>query len=85
MAEIEIGVVKHFFDRVGVVAIEMTNDELNVGDTIRIKGHTTDVTVTVQSMQIEHQSVNNVKKGDSAGIKITDKVRTHAKVYRIIP
>jgi putative protease len=85
MTEQEIGVVKHYFDRVGVAAIEITDGTLSAGDTVHIKGHTTDVTVTVGTMQIEHATVQTAKKGDAVGIKIDGKAREHDKVFKVIP
>ena len=83
MPEVEVGVVQHFFDKVSVGAIEMTDGELAVGDTIRIKGHTTDFTTTIHSMQIDREIVDKVQKGDSVGIKLDEKVRIHDKVYKV--
>ncbi len=83
MAEIEVGVVHNYYDKIAVVAIEITNDELSIGDGIHIKGHTTDYKTTIKSMQIEHQSVEKAKKGDMVGIKLEEKVRRHDKVYKI--
>jgi putative protease len=83
MTEKEIGVVKHYFDKIGVAAIELTLDGLSVGETIHIKGHTSDVTTTITSMQIEHDKVDNAKKGDSIGIKSPGKVREQDKVFKV--
>lgn len=82
MTETEVGVVMHFFDRVSVAAIELSGS-LATGDTIHIKGNTTDVTCTVDSMQIEHDSVKKAKKGDSIGIRIEGKAREHDKVFKV--
>jgi len=84
MPEIEIGVVRHYFDRISVAAIEITNDTLRVGDTIHIKGHTTDVTAAVDSMQVEHNKIEAAKSGDSVGIKVPAKVRPQDKVYKVV-
>jgi putative protease len=84
MPEIEIGVVRHYFDRISVAAIEITNDTLRVGDTIHIKGHTTDVTAAVDSMQVEHNKIETAKSGDSVGIKVPAKVRPQDKVYKVV-
>ena len=81
MAEVEIGKVTHYFGKIGVAAIEITSGELKVGDTIRIKGHTSDFTQTVDSMQIEHEEVEVAKPGDSVGLKVKDQARTHDAVY----
>jgi putative protease len=82
MAEIEIGKITHYFGHIGVAAVELSGP-LNVGDTIRIVGHTTDCEVKVDSMQIEHQSVSRAGAGDSIGIKVGGKVRPHDKVFKI--
>ncbi|HIE10812.1 MAG TPA: hypothetical protein EYP62_04305 [Kiritimatiellae bacterium] len=84
MAEMEIGRVTHYFGKIGVAAIELS-DALAVGDTIHVKGHTTDFTTTVESMQIEHQSVQSAGKGDVVGIKVPDHAREHDRVYKVIP
>jgi len=83
VAEVEIGVIVDFFARPVVAAIELTA-ELKVGDKIHIKGHTTDMEVLVNSMQIHNQSVPAAKAGDAVGIQVSDKVRHGDKVYRIV-
>jgi len=83
MPEEEIGKVTDYFRKIGVAAIDITQGTLSVGDTIRIKGHTTDFTQVVESMQIEHENVQTVKAGDSIGIKVKDAVRDHDKVYKV--
>ena len=82
MAEEEIGVVSDFFAHPVVAAIELTAG-LKVGDKIRIKGHTTDLELAVNSMQINNANVNEAKAGDSVGVKVTEHVRKHDKVYKI--
>ena len=85
MEEKEIGFVSHYFTSIGVVAIKITAEVLNVGDTIHIKGHTTEVTQAVSSMQIEHNAVQQAKKGDSVGMKIDGRVRKGDIIYKVIP
>jgi len=84
MNEVEIGVVRHFFDKIGVALIELTLAELTVGETIHIKGHTTDVTAKVESMRIEKDAIAKGEKGQSVGIKIPGKARQHDKVFKVI-
>jgi translation elongation factor EF-1alpha len=79
-AEKQIGTVSHFFTHISVAGIELT-DTLRVGDTIRIKGHTSDFTQTVDSMQIEHDQVEQAGPGDSIGIKVKDRVRPGDQVF----
>ena len=83
MSEVQIGTVAHYFDHIGVAAIEISEGELCTGDTIHIKGHTTDFTTTVASMQIEHEQVEKAKPGDAVGIKTDEKARQHDKVFKV--
>jgi len=84
MNEIEIGKVKHFFDKISVVVIELTAGELAIGDTIHIKGHTTDVTSKVESLQIEQDKLTKAVVGQSVGTKIAGKAREHDKVFKVV-
>ena len=84
MKEIEIGKVADFFQKIGVVAIEVTSGEVSVGDTIHFSGHTTDFSQTIESMQIEHDSVQTAKPGDNVGIKVTERIRVHDKVFKVV-
>lgn len=81
--ETEVGKVKDYFAKIGVAGIELT-DTLTVGDTIRIKGHTTDFTQQVESMQIEHETVEQAKAGDAIGVRVDDRVRPNDTVYKVI-
>jgi putative protease len=82
--EMEIGRVVDYYAKVGVVALEITQGELNVGDTIHLKGHTTDFVQTVESMQIEHEAVQTAKAGDSVGIKVKERARGHDLVFKVL-
>lgn len=77
-----IGRVSHYFSKIGVAVIDLS-DSLKVGETIRISGGDTDFTQTVESMQSEHQNIEEAKTGDSIGIKVDQKVREDYKVYKI--
>ena len=80
--EEEIGRVSDFFARPVVAGIEMTGT-VKVGDTIHIKGHTTDMELTVESMQIDNVNVTEAKSGDSVGIKVPDRCRRGDTVYKV--
>ena len=82
MSEKEVGKVMDFFARPVVAGIDMSG-ELNVGDRIHIKGHTTDMEMIITSMQIDNNEVTNAKKGDSVGVKVSDRVRPGDTVYVI--
>jgi hypothetical protein len=77
-----LGHVDDYFGRVGVMALKLLAS-VSVGDMIRVKGHTSDITQQVESMQIEHQPVQTASAGDAVGIKIAGRVRRTDLVYKI--
>ena len=78
--EHKIGVVSHWFSRLGVAAIDLDED-LHVGDQVHVIGHTTDTFQPVRSMQIEHHWVDEAHPGDSVAVKMGEHVREHDEVY----
>lgn len=82
MEEKKIGEVIKYFGKIGVAAIRLSEGSLKVGETIHIVGHTTDITQTIDSMQIENKSVQEAGQGADIGIKIKDRVREHDVVYK---
>jgi len=78
-----IGKVTHYFSKVGAAVVEVTHNQLKVGDKILIKGHTTHIEQNVESMQVNHLSVPIAKKGDEIGLQINDRAREHDLVYRV--
>ena len=82
MEEEKIGFVSNYFSKISVAAVEITDGTVSVGDTLHFLGHTTDFESRVDSMQIEHKSVTEAKKGDSVGVKVSEKVRRGDKVYK---
>ncbi len=85
MAEEKIGTITHYFGKIGVATVKITDGELNVGDTIHVKGHTSDFTQTVDSMQVEHESVAVARAGDEVGLKTAEYVREHDAVFKVTP
>ncbi len=84
MEEKKVGEVMKYFGKIGVAAIRLSEGSLKVGDTIHIVGHTTDVTETVDSMQIENKSVVEAGPGADIGIKVKDRVRENDTVYKVV-
>jgi putative protease len=80
---IEVGKITHFFTKISVAIVELTNT-LSVGDKILVQGPNTDFEQTVESMQIEHKNVNVAYAGQSIGLKVKQKVRETDRVYKII-
>lgn len=84
MPEIEVGRVSDFFARPVVAGINLTAP-LKVGDRVHIVGHTTDLELVVESMQINNVNVQEAAAGDSVGIKVPGRVRDSDKVYKVAP
>jgi len=82
MPEEVVGKVTDFFARPVVAGIELTT-ALKLGDKIHIKGHTTDLEFTVDSMQIDNVDVEQAKAGDLIGIKVSERVRRGDTVYKV--
>ncbi len=83
MEEKQVGEVIKFFGKIGVAAIRLS-ESLKVGDTIHIMGHTSDTTLTVDSMQVENANVQEAGPGADVGIKVKDRVREHDVVYKVV-
>jgi len=83
MPEEKVGKIVKFFAKPSVAAIEITDGTLEVGDKIKIKGHTTDFEDTVRSMQEENQSIEKASPGQMIGIKVKERVREHDIIYKI--
>jgi hypothetical protein len=77
-----LGKVSHYFSGLHVFGVPL-EAALAVGDTIRIKGHTTDLTQKVEHMQVDHLSVQSASPGESAAIQVADKVRPGDAVYKV--
>jgi translation initiation factor IF-2 len=84
MPEEKVGVVKDYFAKINVAGIDITG-RLKVGDTIHVKGHTTDFEQVVESMQVEHEQVEEAKAGDAIGIKVMDRCRGGDTVFKVTP
>ena len=82
MPEEVIGKVTDFFSRPVVAGIELTAT-LKLGDKIHIKGHTTDMEFTVDSMQINNADVKQAKAGDDVGVKVSERVRRGDTIYKV--
>lgn len=83
MDEEPIGIVTHFFSKINVAVIKLENAGLKIGDTIRIRGQTTDFEQKVESMQVEHKSVTEAGPGDDFGMQVIEPVRANDKVFKL--
>ncbi len=85
MAEEKIGEVVKFFAKPSVAAIKITSGELNVGDTVKFTGHTTDFEDNIDSMEINNESIEKAVEGDYIGVKVADRVRPGDEVFVVKP
>jgi len=77
-----IGSITHYFPHVQAAVIKLKGP-LAMGDTVKIKGHTTDLTQLITSLQIDRVDISSAKKGDEIGLLVSSRVRQHDKVYKI--
>jgi hypothetical protein len=84
MKEIEVGVVQDYFAKIGVAALRITAHGIRVGDEIHFKGHTTDFSQKIESLQIEHAQVSEAGAGASVGTKVNDRVRMGDAIFKIV-
>lgn len=84
MTEHLVGTVSHYYGKLQVAGIELSG-KLKVGDTIHILGHTSDFTQTVESIQIEHKTVQSAKAGEPIAIKVNERARVHDQVLVVTP
>jgi len=82
--ETKLGHITHYFGKIMVAAIELTDGDLAVGETIHIKGHTSDFNEKITSMQIEHAEVPKATRGQSIGIRVGQHARVGDEVFKVI-
>jgi len=84
MPEEQVGVIVKFFAKPSVAAIEVTSGGIKKGDVLKYKGHTTDFTEEVVSMELDNQPIEEAKVGELIGIKVKERVRENDKVYKVV-
>lgn len=83
MPEELIGHVSHYYDRIGVAVVKLTDGSLKVGDTIHVTGKS-DFQQQVSSMQVEHQNVEEARKGSEVAIKLDQAVRDRDHIHKVV-
>jgi len=78
-----IGIVTHYFSHISVAVVKIESGRLRVGDTIHIRGHTTDFKQRIDSLQVEHKPVPEVGPNDDFGLKVSQHAREHDVVYLV--
>lgn len=80
-----IGIVTHYFPHVSAAVVRLETGNLRVGDVIHIKGHTSDFSQRVDSMEVDHVHVNETRPGQSFGLRVKEHAREHDVVYKAKP
>ncbi len=81
--EQEVGRITHYFSKINVGVLELSKGELHVGDTIHIKGHTSDFYQKMESMQVDNNPVDSAKPGEPVGIKVESPVRENDIIFKV--
>lgn len=81
----EVGIITHYFPKVSAAVVKLTKGSLSTGANIYIKGHTSNFTEKVESIQLDHVPIQTGEKGQEIGLKVKSKVREHDAVYKVIP
>jgi len=82
-SEERIGVVTHYFAHPSVAIIQLESGTLRVGDMIHIRGHTTDFTQKVESLEVKHAQTTEVGPKDDFGLKVVEHAREHDVVFKV--
>ena len=80
--EERVGTVTHYYGHLSVAAVRMESGSLRMGDMIHVVGRTSDFRQRIESMQVEHEPVSEVRAGQEFGLKVTDHAREHDSVYK---
>lgn len=80
--ETMVGVIDDYYSHLSVMTLTLQSP-LKVGDKIHVRGHTTDMTEILESMQIDHVPVASAKTGDPIGIKAVGKCRAGDYLYKV--
>ena len=82
MAEELVGTISHYFPKPQVGVVKLTAG-IKVGDSLHISGHGADFQQAVTSMQLDHVPVEAASSGAEVAIRLDQRVREGAQVYRI--
>lgn len=81
--DLQIGKVTHYYDKIGVAVIDVMNQSLKTGDTVKIFGHDKEFSQPVGSLQVEHEQVREVAAGETCGMKVDQAVRAGDMLYLV--
>jgi hypothetical protein len=79
-----IGVVTHYYSHLSVAIIRLESGTLGVGDVIHIRGHTTDFSQKVESLEVNHAPTTEVGPNEEFGLKVVEHAREHDVVFKVL-
>jgi translation elongation factor EF-1alpha len=82
MTDTKVGNIVHYYDKIGVAVVKVLSP-IKVGDRIKISGHDQEFEQEIASMQVEHQNIDQAKKGDDVGMKVDQPVKDGDEVYKV--
>jgi len=80
---VKVGKITHYYDKIGVAVLVVTDETIKEGDNIRIGEYETGIEQRVDSMQFDHKAVLEAKQGDEVGLKVISAVKEGDIVYKI--
>ena len=82
-SEERIGVVTHYYNHVSVATLRLESGTLRIGDIIHIRGHSTDFSQRVETLEVNHAPVTEVGPNDDFGLKVVEHAREHDVVHKV--
>ncbi|MGH0038035.1 MAG: translation elongation factor-like protein [Myxococcota bacterium] len=79
-----VGVVEHYYGEPGAAIVSLDTGTIAVGDTLHFRGHTTDFYQRIDRIELDHQSVESANAGQKAGVHVSQRVREHDEVFKLV-
>lgn len=84
MQALKIGQVIHYFDKINVAIVKLSKSDLKIGDNVKLTDKNgNEFTQEIESMQIEHTSIDIAKAGDEFGLKVRKEIRPKSEVFKL--
>ncbi len=81
--ELYVGEITHYFQKISVVVVKVTEHPILIGDLIHVKGSSSDFTQKVVSLQVESKDVRFARKGELVGLQVSQPAKPGDKIYKI--
>jgi translation elongation factor EF-1alpha len=78
-----IGLVTHYYEHAGACVVKLDAGPLRVGDTIHVRGHTTDFYQRIDRLERDHVAIDSARAGEEVGVQVSQRVRAHDVVFRL--